>query len=606
MPATHKKEDEEQRLLSERLPVDQFRQILWLPLRTRGSLNIGHADAPSRPHWVRMQGDPLRAADLGGPLTRDDAYAQFLYFHPYVRRFLFEKQEPAVDGDSRLRIWTLAGLGEPKHRFAYLDIAIPVGQDRINLASCPIGNLQLVRLKVERCRLYQFPGADAQGTLMLEVELSWKCSQRLPVADQERGPLKPWASTPLMLADVLDLLDMLRRTHPPYFPLSSDDPNSALHLGGGRYPIAAAWRDGDQPLACLDVSKAALEARKQRLQAHVMDRPTASVNTQSLPDDSPLDTHWAELLGPAFAGNSITQQIEDERMPLMAYVSMPSPHLITDADWKRLAFCDYRGNSQRPPHAADFGSDFKQRHCYDRHFEPPVWNQRITNTGYAFVMVGPSTPRSDLRKNFFESDALIHFRRHYASMGLLAQYNKAALLCLSNRLNEAIETRPRSGRGSDAAYRADVRQVLADLLEFTHRFRFEGVSNQLQACELYEYWVRHLGLKALHQSVMDEARAAHEFIVTQEEADQTAAVKKLTTLGLWFAVLGALLGLAGAGFPIDKPLSLWLDPNLSFCSLAGPNCVWSWRRFFTVVCCLVPIGVAAYVVVNRLLHRSRD
>jgi hypothetical protein len=548
-----------------------------------------------------MQGDPLLADDLGGPLTQDDAYAQFLYFHPYVRRFLFEKQPPAVEDGSRLQIWTLTGHGKAKHRFAYLDVAVPIGQGRISLGSCPTGTMQLIRFKVERCRLYQFPGAVAQGTLMLEVELSWACSQRLPVGYPEPAPNEPRASTPLMLADVLDILDMLRRTHPPYFPASSDDPNSALHLGGGRYPIAAAWRDGDQPLSSLDFSSAALESRKLRLQAHVIHRPTASVNTQSLPDDSPLDAHWADLLGPAFAGNSITQQIEDERMPLMAYVSMPSPHLITEADWKRLAFCDYRGNSQYPPHAADFGGDFKPQHCYDRHFDPPDWNQRITNTGYAFVMVGPSTPRPYQRPNFFDADALIHFRRHYASMGLLAQYNKAALLCLSNRLNEAIETRPRDGRGSDTAYRADVRQVLADLLEFTHRFRFEGVSNQLQACELYEYWVRHLGLKALHQSVMDEARAAHEFIVTQEEADQTAEVKKLTRYGLWFAGTGVLLGLAGAGFPVDKPLSLWLDPAASACFKSGDACLWSTPRLLTVASSFATLGLVAFYAVMGVL-----
>jgi hypothetical protein len=198
-------------------------------------------------------------------------------------------------------------------------------------------------------------------------------------------------------------------------------------------------------------------------------------------------------------------------------------------------------------------------------------------------------------------------------MGLLAQYNKAALLCLSNRLNEAIHERRHHGKSDnkndDTAYREHVRQILEDLLEFTHRFRFEGVSNQLQARELYDYWVRHLGLKALHQSVMDEARAAHEFIVTKEEADQTEAVKRLTRYGLLFAAAGVVLGMAGAGFPVDKPLSLWLDPVASACFKGGINCVWSTPRLMSVALSfaalsLVAAGVITCITTVRWLWRK--
>jgi hypothetical protein len=582
---------------SDLLPVKQFRQILWLPLRSRRAIDLGQVDKTGKPHWVPMSGDPLLADDLKGEgedAGRDDAYSQFLYFHPFVRRFLFEQQSTDRDTGAGLRIWTLRNQGQIDDDYARLDVTVPIGQQRVEPDPVAGEKVKLVRFAVNRCRLYQFPGPPEQATLMLEIELSWKQTLLGGTGTQ----------SPLMLADVLDLLDMLRRTHPPYFPSYSKAEPSVLHHAGGRYPLAAQWGRASDPLLFAELSSKALEDRKRRLQRNVFDRSALGSGAASAIDDSPLDTHWADLLGPAFADGAATQ-IEDERMPLMAYVAMPSPDLISPGDWKRLAFCDYHGNSANPPHADAFGADFEQRHCYDRYFQPSWGSFRMTNTGYAFVMVGQSAKPDDKFPSFFESDAFVHFRRHYASMGLLAQYNKAALLCLSNRLSEAMLERPKYGSDSDVAYRKNVRQILASVLEFTHRHRFEGVSNQLQAGELYGYWVQHLGLKALHQSVMEEARAAHEFIVAQEEAEQTAEIKKLTRFGLWFAAAGITLGVAGAGFPIDKPLSLWHTEVFRFCLATDATCGWSASRFVTVVFGLGLVGLALATVVRRLLRRDR-
>ena len=181
---------------SDEMPVSAFRQILWLPLRRTNALSsIDQPGTDGKRRWARFDGDRLRAADPSGTSGRpQDLYAHYLYFHPYIRRFLFDP--PQRNQRPPLTLWHLR---DPQ-QFTWLDVVLPEGQDAKD------GGVYAMRFRVERCLLYEF----SLGLVLLELELVWQESRHPGVGTAPR-PL-------LSLAEVLDTLDFMRRTHPGYFP----------------------------------------------------------------------------------------------------------------------------------------------------------------------------------------------------------------------------------------------------------------------------------------------------------------------------------------------------------------------------------------------------
>lgn len=563
---------------SNEMPVSAFRQILWLPLRRTSALSsIDQPGEDGTQRWVRFDGDPLRAADPSDtPGRPQDLYAHYLYFHPYIRRFLFD---PPQGGKRPLTLWQLR---DPQ-QFAWLDVVLPEGQDAKR------GGVYALRFRVERCLLYEF----RLGVVLLELELVWQ-QTRQPGKDAVPRP-------PLSLAQVMDTLDFMRRTHPGYFPWAPAEapPHRRLDLVGGRFPLAARWSTPSQPMVVPEFDLGADAAGKAQLLAQLSQRREALLgevlNRPATLPTTPLSEPWASLLGTV--GLRYTQ-IEDERMPYMAYVVVDDPTRISRGDWVRLASADYRGNSGELPYGQGMLDGFEQAYCYDRFFDPEAeLTTRYLNTGYAFAMVGANIP-------LFTDDLLVHFRRHYASIGLLAQFNKAALLLFSNRLSEAIDLRM---QGDGKRYREQVVEIQGDLLEFTHRYWFDGASNQLQAGELQAYWFKHLRLQPLYDGVMAEARAAHDYVIAWEEGLQTEAIERLAKGGLWVAVFGLLLAAMGAGFPFDKALAVY-DEKLTVTACLWPwqtGCLLSWPRSLVLTGALVG-AIALVVYLFRLTRRKRQ
>jgi hypothetical protein len=561
---------------SKDMPVSAFRQILWLPLRTADNTPL--RDRQIADHWSPLAPSQfLSAANISAVRPEHRAgewdYATYLYFHPYIRRFLFDRPSSATSATGSqsarsvpLSVWHLTKGDD--HRF--IDVLVPIGQ-YVGLKDGP-ETAYAMRFHVERCLLYQF----SVGVIMLEVELAW--SMTMPTTGCNAPP------PALNLSQVMDVLDFLRRTHPGFFPgLDPDNLLSTdLNLAGGRYPLEVQVKAEREAPVPLSFDSSAAGNRKQKLIDGVENRRGTGFET-------PLQEPWRTLLGPVA---ELTVQLEDERMPYMAYIAVKDPHQISRGDWVRLASADYRGNSVNAPYGAAFLQDFEHQVCYDRYFCRHLgWaNTRYLNTGYAFTMVGQS---GGDKGNFFSQDALQHFRRHYACMGLLAQFNKAALLLFSNRLATAIDLL-QEDQGS-SKYRARVQAIQGDLLEFTHRHWFDGVSNQVQSTEMQALWFKQLRLQALYDGVMAESRAAYDFVNAEEQRLQTvaqqnqaAAVHRLTEAAIWVAAFGLFLAALGAGFPIDKPLLVVPeDARKTWCFIFMPDCeLVPWRTltgFFTLL-----------------------
>jgi hypothetical protein len=155
---------------------------------------------------------------------------------------------------------------------------------------------------------------------------------------------------------------------------------------------------------------------------------------------------------------------------------------------------------------------------------------------------------------FFAGLISDHFRRHYTQMSLVARLELAALLVVSSRLTRAVRRRDEKGAGIDRTrqeFETEVLDIQDQFLTFVHRFRFTGVSSQVQAQEMYTLWRQSLGLSASFAEVKDELDAA----VTAIRARQTEREMLATTNLTKVAAIGGVLALYLAALSVQRALA---------------------------------------------------
>ena len=96
-----------------------------------------------------------------------------------------------------------------------------------------------------------------------------------------------------------------------------------------------------------------------------------------------------------------------------------------------------------------------------------------------------------------------------------------------------------------ADFRRAIRNLREDLLSFTHRYWFTGVSNQLQGREIYDWWRERLGVQTIYEEVMTEAERAYEFQMAEEHQRQTEAASTLNAFLAATVPPVAAIGLLG-------------------------------------------------------------
>lgn len=398
--------------------VRLFHEILFLPLR----LFPGHGglEGVAKTLKAAKRNDAHIWEEEDWFLRRDQrctrasqelerVYAEFLYFHPFVQKLFRPTGQQPQSSRPPVRVFRcidVYGL-ELTYRFWYSKTE-SVKQCKRQLA-------------VERLHLYLFEPEHA--VLMLEVS-NRKPVETPDVTQNAEGEQRDR----LDLCIVMELLDRLRRLYPPYYDFRNRTFVEA------RVADELEWLGSDsKPLP-------GQNAKRGDLEKHI--------DFVKKTRTSPLDPHWAWLLDPlepignASAKGIAFEQFGDDRMPGMAYVAVDKPRSITRGDFVRLAFFDDPGDPNAFPDAPGFHDNFEAKHCYDRYWHPVNdrkhrWcTTRYMFCDYAFSLVGDANDC-----NFFtnkQSGALAHFRHHYATMGLLLHYQKAALLTFYDRLAGAV------------------------------------------------------------------------------------------------------------------------------------------------------------------------
>ena len=613
--------DEEKWQYGNEIPVSKFREILLWPLFVAAD---GEAkEAGTIPSLMRDIADSLRkrsqkpASDfptshpelkgawewVEDPLQhickqvtqsldtyQNAQYSEFVYFHDVIQDFLYQKQDVKKD---RLAV-------APLHLFRRTDLtSITIELDQY-AGECTIN------LAVDRCNLY----LASSGIILLAMEVNWTKGQSYPDT--------------LTFADVQRTLNQFRRTYSPY--LEGCEGNATPPFKPGQSPKAVHLHfceNGVPREEIFNLSEETLAERNRCL--------TPEPGHKRVPQ---IFSHWADLLWPfclcdkELANYKMPYQLNktdtgkafalthivDERIPLMSYISL-SPEFgrncngpaqlskLSRGDWIRLCFADDRGTDPLPynPH---FLKDFEDRHCYDRFFTSPSTpdaSSRMTFSSYAFSVAGAGW--------FFDNVMQEHFRRHYFQTSLLAYLEHASLLGYSKRLTnivaiyEKAEGDKTNSCDAEQEFHHQVGELKREFLQYTHQFRFSGVSNQMQPTEMYNQWRDVIGLHRLYDDVKVELDSASDFLIARDQKQQTDAAANIGVVASVGVVFGIVFGFLGMNVLFaTNPLNIFWRSTSSPEQEFLPQALWLDLAIFTGVLGVVSLGVLLVLTILKKRH----
>ena len=478
-----------------------------------------------------------------------DSYAEFTYFHEFVQQFLFAKTSDCNRASAPLRLFRRTDI-----TMADVVFSRDSGQ-----------SARLYRLQVERLNLY----VTHLGIAILALELHMPADATARVVDLPKTPaaalyaiaaeahcLDGLPTRAPTLADVQQFNDGVRRAHAPF-------------LVSGDVPFSVIWHG-------------------KTLSTHrVDDAATGPVNIaqglRAAPPGKrgiPPFTHFSSLIGNAATGKGwfirplgssepSWRHAADDRLPILSTITLPHRgiyDLISDGDWMRTCFVDPPGGD-RYPYARAFVEEEWKKHVYDRfHYGPGESTEAPTRfliAGYGFIAVGSGW--------FFNNHIQMHMRRHYFQLMLLAQIERASMLAVSSRITLAVnDYEGRRGTQRLLAERrleAALQQVEHDFLQFVHRFRFTGVSEQVQPTELFDKLRERMRLPSLYADIKDELTTAIGFLALRSDQRQAGHAGRLSVVATFGVILGLAFALLSTNvisleqvtelLPIDKPWKGW-------------------------------------------------
>lgn len=462
-------------------------------------------------------------------LAMADAYGEFVYFHDFIQRTLFGN---TGDKDDRpLRLFQRTDIKKLEVDFG----------DSVRL------------FDVERVNLY----IVKHGVAVLTVQVA---------ASPTHG---------LTLKSVLDINNTLRRSHVPYF-----FPNAGRIRAGG-LAKSVKWIDENQKSTDFqpslegfyeDRAPADDPAAQPKRQIHT---PYSDLYQKNKPEERrvlPLQ-HWQWLLnGPSDTAERFPirnapdgyrwRHFSDDRFPILTTVILQDRqdyYNLTDGHWNRLAFVDSSGTDPNP-YAAAFLQGKLEKHCYDRyHFmqgETKRAPSRYLMCDYAMTAV------TSQQNNDFAPVLQMHMQRHYYQMFLLQVIDKAVMLGLSSRITRAVENFGRASQEADLSQY--LQRIERDFLQYVHRFRFTGVSGQLQGIELHAKLRDVMGLDAMFQDIKSELETAVGFLASRQSDHATEAAERLNIIATLGVVMALLMGFFSMNILTDKDLVLNLVTKLPF------------------------------------------
>jgi len=497
--------------------VHRLRQVLLWPLRL---IPAGIADDAEqrRAPWqlLRQLGDatPWRehfdeyGNGAGGFHERH--YNEFVTFLPYVQRFLYGEGRARRGGDS-------ASSGSPMRVFRRRDIAA--------VRVVPRAGDAPITLQVVHVDLYFFYGVDI---VLLNVEV---------------------AANDLPLAQAQELMYRFGRA----YPAGWDAQGHAMHCLAGVEWLAA---DGSV-LARSDAQD------RDSFLAHVAEHRAPRISA-----------HWDFVLAPlvnhhsSSAGALRYRQIEYYRMPMMAYLAVDDPLRLTRSDFIRLGLVTgggdtVPGSEATLPYGEQHLADFEQHFCYDRFWSHSgaAAHTRYLCSGLALVAVG------DAKSEFYgcgDRGVLAQFRHQHFLLFLIAHFQKATLLMVSDQLAEALTALDVTQPESVKRFKRLIRMSYVGFLGFTHRYWFHEVSEQTHVKALFQMTTRHLQIDRVYEEVKERIRDMNGYLDADSLRRQANTVVRLTVVTIFGLIGTVTTGFLGMNLLAAAEAPMWQRVALFF------------------------------------------
>jgi hypothetical protein len=475
--------------------VHHLRQVLLWPLRLISTAADDSEERRAPWRVLRAMGDKSPWREQVDEFTGDADdfherhYNEFVAFLPYVQRFLYgEGRAGRTDDEPSER--------SPMRVFRRHDIAAVRVQPRPGDPP--------VTLDVVHVDLYFFYGVDV---VLLNVEVAGD-------------------ALPLPLAE--ELMYRFGRAYPAGW-YADGRPQHTLS--------SCEWLDkGGRVLASSDARE------RDAFLAHVAEHRAPRIAA-----------HWEYVLAPlvnhhsGHEGALRFRQIEYYRMPMMAYVAVDDPAALTRSDFIRLGLVTGAGDASQAaertlPYADAHLSDFEARYCYDRFWTATgaAPRTRYLCSGLSLVVVG------DAKNEFYrcrDRGVLAQFRHQHFLLFLIAHFQKATLLMVSDQLAEALQAMDLNSPASIRRFKRRIRIAFVSFLSFTHRYWFHEVSEQAQVKALWHMCREHLQTDPLYREVKERIDDMNGYLDADALRRQANTVVRLTVVTIF-----GLIGTVTTGF----------------------------------------------------------
>jgi hypothetical protein len=234
-------------------------------------------------------------------------------------------------------------------------------------------------------------------------------------------------------------------------------------------------------------------------------------------------------------------------MPMMAYVAVDDPAALTRSDFIRLGLVTGAGETAQAsdsalPYADAHLADFEQRYCYDRFWcgAGAAPRTRYLCSGLSLVVVGAAD------NEFYRCrtrGVLAQFRHQHYLLFLIAHFQKATLLMVSDQLAEALMAMDLRRPESIRRFKRRIRIAFVAFLSFTHRYWFHEVSEQAHVKALWQMCREHLQIDPLYAEVKERIDDMNGYLDADALRRQANTVVRLTVVTIF-----GLIGTVTTGF----------------------------------------------------------
>jgi len=467
---------------------------------------------------------PMKEGDLSDEFSIQRNYMEYIYFHDYVRSFLFtlpseNEMEKDKKGDMEGKKGCLKRRDEEPERLGYYEYKLK----KPSVAILETIGSKKMFASVAGIYMHVYPGH--LGFLIIEVE------QPEPTANV--AGLVPEDAMPVSTgADLLLFNQMFRRIYPAYF----EENNFNEQVNSQEFPISITLRGEDDhsifTLNFEDMPKTYLKCafndkRYPHFPSHISPLIEKFLNMNGQNNKSDNQSYFSVL---------------DDRMLVLSYAAFPNfiPDEIKkkwlDIYFSQFLYVDNPNDKYR--YEPEFTENLVKEHSYGR------WTHWGTRTGFSRY-----------------SGALLYFGHWpylyrpvvsmYYQMFLLCLYYRSRLVRFSDQITDVVRRFPPGSLSDPKCLRdfADqIRQLHSDFMRFVNLYWFTEVTHQDQGIELFKIMRKSFELDPMYAQVKDELERADELVEMLYRKGVDEFNRKATILAPLIGGAAVLVGIFGMNF----------------------------------------------------------